>query len=108
MPTKERNITKFSLTSRSRRLDKSDLERVRATTDAEIEADIANDPDVAPLLDDRWFTEARIVHPKRKVAISMRIDPEVYEFFRKTGRGYQTRMNRVLRAFMERASREHR
>jgi uncharacterized protein (DUF4415 family) len=101
-------ITRFTLTSKSRRRDKTDLDRIRATTDAEIEADVARDPDLAPLLDERWFADARIVYPTRKVAISMRLDSDVFEFFRKTGRGYQTRMNRVLRAFMERASREQR
>jgi len=39
----------------------------------------------------------------QKIPISIRVDPEVIDFFRKTGPGYQTRINAVLRAFMERA-----
>ncbi len=108
MAVKERATVKYSLTSKGSHRNRTDIERVRGIPDAEIEADAARDPDVAPLLDDRWFAEARIVRPTRKVAISMRIDPDVFEFFRKTGRGYQTRMNRVLRAFMERAMRDQR
>lgn len=35
-----------------------------------------------------------------KVAISVRVDEDVLEFFRAEGRGYQTRMNAVLRSYM--------
>ena len=41
--------------------------------------------------------------PKR--AISLRVDPDVLEWFRKQGTGWQTRMNAVLRAYKEAASR---
>ncbi len=37
----------------------------------------------------------------RKAAISLRVDPEVLEWFRIQGPGYQTRINSVLRAYME-------
>ena len=37
----------------------------------------------------------------RKAAISLRIDPEVLDWFRTQGPGYQTRMNAVLKAYME-------
>ena len=39
----------------------------------------------------------------RKTAISLRLDEEVLEWFRGHGPGYQTRMNAVLRAYMEAA-----
>src|SRR5688572_32927208 len=41
--------------------------------------------------------------PGRKAAISLRVDPEVLDWFRTQGPGYQTRMNTVLRAYMEAA-----
>jgi uncharacterized protein (DUF4415 family) len=37
----------------------------------------------------------------RKSAISLRVDPEVLDWFKTQGPGYQTRMNAVLRAYME-------
>jgi len=37
----------------------------------------------------------------RKSAISLRVDPEVLDWFRDQGPGYQTRINAVLRAYME-------
>ena len=47
-----------------------------------------------------WYT-ARLVIPEPKKAVSLRIDPDVLDFFRSQGKGYQTRMNAVLRAYME-------
>jgi len=43
--------------------------------------------------------------PPRKEHINIRIDADVLAWFRQTGRGYQTRMNKVLRVFVE--SRRH-
>ncbi len=37
-----------------------------------------------------------------KTAISIRIDTEVLEFYRNSGRGWQSRINQLLRANMER------
>lgn len=42
--------------------------------------------------------------PPRKEAISLRLDAEVLDWFRARGPGYQTRINAVLRAYMEAAS----
>jgi uncharacterized protein (DUF4415 family) len=40
----------------------------------------------------------------RKAPISLRVDPEVLDWFKAQGPGYQTRINTVLRAFMEAAA----
>ncbi|MGL4296346.1 MAG: BrnA antitoxin family protein [Aestuariivirga sp.] len=40
--------------------------------------------------------------------MSLRIDPDVLAFFKASGKGYQTRMNAVLRAYMEHRLRERR
>ncbi|MGH8251580.1 MAG: BrnA antitoxin family protein [Steroidobacteraceae bacterium] len=37
----------------------------------------------------------------RKAAISLRLDPEVLDWFKAQGPGYQTRINAVLKAFVE-------
>lgn len=47
-----------------------------------------------------WST-ARLVIPEAKKAVSIRLDPDVLDFFKSQGKGYQTRINAVLRAFME-------
>ena len=54
-----------------------------------------------PELDDDFWENAKIVAPPGKERITFRVDREVLEFFRKDGPGYQTRMNAVLRSFVE-------
>ena len=47
------------------------------------------------------WTRAKLVTPEPKKAVSLRIDPDILDFFKSQGPGYQTRMNAVLRAWME-------
>ncbi len=82
-----------------RRRGKTDLARLAALTDEEINASIANDPDWADFKDADW-SEAVIIVPPKKQPISIRIDGDVLDFFKKQGAGYQKRINAVLRSFM--------
>lgn len=81
---------------------KSDRARIDAMTDAEIEAAMRDDPDWADLMDIDW-SNATIVHPLPKHAISIRLDEDVIDFFKAQGKGYQTRINAVLRHYMQEA-----
>jgi uncharacterized protein (DUF4415 family) len=67
-------------------------------SDSEIEKMAASDPD-HPALDDEFWRG--VEGPRRKEAISIKLDQDVLEFFRKAGRGYQTRINAVLRRYMQ-------
>lgn len=81
--------------------DRSDWERVDALTDADIDQAIADDPDPAPVLDDAFWRNAEILDPRHeKHAITMRVDDDVLDFFKRGGPGYQSRMNAVLRAYV--------
>ena len=53
-----------------------------------------------PELDARFFREA-IRWPGTKHQITLRLDPDILEFFRRHGKGYQTTINAVLRRYME-------
>jgi uncharacterized protein (DUF4415 family) len=77
-----------------------DRKRVLATTDREIAAQIAADPETAPILDAEWFKTARLVTPQRKVPVSIRVDQDVLEWFKAHGPRYQSRMNAVLKAYV--------
>jgi len=77
------------------------LERFRNMTDKEIQAGIDADPDAAPVLGEWFWKNARVVTPAPKQLASFRLDPDVLEWFRSTGKGYQTRVNAVLRSYME-------
>ena len=72
---------------------------VDALTDEEIEQAVAGDPDAPPLVDEAWFRDAEISIPAVKVATSIRVDGDVMDWFKTQGRGWQTRMNAVLRAY---------
>ncbi len=69
-------------------------------TEAEIEEKIAADTDWHDVPSD-WHLKAEAVMPNAKKLLSLRIDAEVLDWFRNQGAGYQTRMNAVLRSFME-------
>ena len=88
-------------TRSSRRRGKTDWSRVDALSDRKIEKAIRSDPDAAPLLDRKWFAKATLVMPEPKVPISLRIDREVVDWFKAHGARYQSRMNAVLKAYMQ-------
>ena len=90
----------MSANSSGKRKDRTDWERVRNMTDEEIEANARSDPDTI-LLEDCDMSTMRIMMPEPKKSISLRVDPDVLTFYKSFGKGYQTRMNAVLRAFME-------
>jgi uncharacterized protein (DUF4415 family) len=79
---------------------RTDWTRVDAVTDAEIEAQMRNDPDWADSIDIDW-SNANIVYPVAKHAISIRLDEDVIDFFKAQGKGYQTRINAILRHYMQ-------
>jgi uncharacterized protein (DUF4415 family) len=79
---------------------KTDWERVDQLTDEDIRAAVATDPDTF-IPDAEWFKTARVVFPETKEVVTLRLDPDVLEWFKAQGRGYQTRINAVLRAFFE-------
>jgi len=68
--------------------DLTDDARLDAMTAEEIEAIAAADEDGPPMTDEEW-------------ARAVKMDSDVLDWFRAGGRGYQTRMNAVLRRYME-------
>jgi uncharacterized protein (DUF4415 family) len=93
---KDENITRVSRDDPRR--GKTDWAALDALTDAEIEASIANDPDWS---DDFDWSEAVLIIPPRKKAISIRVDEDVLDYFKHEGSGYQRRMNAVLRSYVD-------
>ena len=79
---------------------RTDWARIDAMTEAELEQAIASDPDWADI-PENWYEQAEAVMPKPKVPVSIRLDADVTEYFRSTGKGWQTRVNAILRAYKE-------
>jgi uncharacterized protein (DUF4415 family) len=85
---------------RARGETRSDWARAAAMTSEEIEAQIADDPDEAGMVVD--WDSATVEMPQPKADLHMRVDRDVLDYFRKTGKGYQTRINAILRSYVER------
>ena len=83
-----------------RRKGKTDWKRVDALSEEEREEAAQSDPDAQPTTEDFWH-DAVIVMPEPKKSVTLRLDQDMLEWYKKQGRGYQTRMNAALRAFME-------
>ena len=78
----------------------TDWDALEEKTDEEIRKAVESDPD-AYFLDEDWFEAATFVDPSaEKERISIRLDKDILEFFRAEGRGYQSRINKVLREYM--------
>lgn len=54
-----------------------------------------------PELDEEFWENARVRFPGGKERLTVRFDEDVVQWFRSQGRGYQTKMNAVLRSFYE-------
>ena len=78
----------------------SDLKRLAARKDSEIVID-----DDAPRWTPDMFARVLVTQGldvrRSKTLLSLRVDSDVVEWFRAQGRGYQSRMNALLRAYMD-------
>lgn len=80
--------------TKSTQKSRTDWERVDAMKDNEI-----NMSDV-PELDENFFANAEIRMPMRKDSITLRLDHDILEWYKSLGKGYQTRINAILRLYM--------
>jgi uncharacterized protein (DUF4415 family) len=48
-----------------------------------------------------FWSSARVVMPRGKTSVHLRLDSDVVEWFKAHGKGHLTRMNAVLRAYVE-------
>jgi uncharacterized protein (DUF4415 family) len=61
------------------------------------------DPDApeAESLGAEFWKSARVVMPSGRTSVHLRLDSDVVEWFKANGKGHLTRMNAVLRAYVE-------
>jgi len=60
-----------------------------------------------PATDEAFWEDAEIFMPAHKIHLSLRLDEDIVQFFKDKGRGYQTKINAVLRSYLK-AHRQHR
>lgn len=68
---------------------------------AEDEIDLNDTPEISPEQFARAIVRRGLKPVRPKAQLTIRVDRDVLEWFRKQGRGYQTRISAVLRAYME-------
>lgn len=82
-------------TSRTRTKGATNFKQLRAMRDADIDfSDV-------PKLGKSFWKSARLTMPEPKDRLTIRVDHDVVQWLKKNGRGYQTRINAILRSYME-------
>ena len=76
------------------KISKTDWKRLSEMDDKDI------DTSDIPELDDAFFQNAKLRVPSKQ-PVTLRIDSDVLMWFKSQGQGYQTRINKLLRAYME-------
>lgn len=77
----------------------TDWDRVDAMADEEI--DLSETPEVSPEMFARAVVRRGLKPVSRKTQLTLRIDSDVLEWYKNQGAGYQTKINALLRAYME-------
>ena len=75
-------------------------DETRAMSDEQIARRVASDPDAIDTSAPGFWDDAEVVLPEPKAQVTLRLDSDVLAWFRAGGKGYQTRINAVLRAYM--------
>jgi len=63
--------------------------------------DLSDSPELTPEMFARGIVRKNFQTISRKRQLTLRIDQDVIDFFKEQGRGYQTTINQLLRAYME-------
>ena len=77
----------------------TDWQRLDAMSDEDI--DLSDCPEITPSMFAKAVVKRGLPATKTKSQVTLRIDSDVLEWFKSQGRGYQTQINQLLRAYME-------
>jgi uncharacterized protein (DUF4415 family) len=78
---------------------RTDWKRVDALKDEDI--DLSDVPEVSPEMFARAIVRRGLKPMSRKAQLTLRVDSDVLDWYRKQGQGYQTKINALLRAYMD-------
>jgi len=93
-PERQTNMKKKSTSMKSQ----TDFARLDKMKDEDI--DYSDAPAITP----EMFAKAivrRGLKPRTKTQLTLRVDSDVLDWYKKQGRGYQTKINLLLRAYMQ-------
>ena len=77
----------------------TDWERLEAMDDENI--DLSDIPELTPEMFAKAVVKHGLKEKENKALLTIRVDQDVLTWFKSQGRGYQTRINSLLRAYME-------
>jgi uncharacterized protein (DUF4415 family) len=77
----------------------TDWQTLDALTDEQI--DFSDTPEITPEMFAKAVVRRGLTPPPNKQQVTLRLDSDVLAWFREHGRGYQTQINALLRAYME-------
>ena len=77
----------------------TDWDRLRKMADSEI--DLSESPEMTPEMFARGILRRGLKPVPKKAQLTIRLDQDVLDWLRRRGRGYQTEINALLRAYME-------
>jgi uncharacterized protein (DUF4415 family) len=103
---RDKNIKSYSAAElKAKRAEsRTDLSRLDAITDEALERLVAEDEDERGIQAD--WTQAKLVLPQAKQSVHLRLDQEIIAFFKSAGKGHISRMQAVLKAYVD-AHRPH-
>jgi uncharacterized protein (DUF4415 family) len=98
--TAPERIVRVTADEAQRMPSRTDWARVAAMTEADITQQIADDPDTLEFTDE-MLANAVWSEPEQKELVSVRLDATVLAYFRAAGKGYSSRINAVLKSYVE-------
>ncbi len=96
MKTKGKNIVRYTRDTLPR--GRTSWYRLDNMSEEEIEKG-TQDPDT-PRWTKKMFESANWLMPKKKVSVHMSLDQDIIDWFKSQGRGYQSRINSVLKSYI--------
>jgi len=103
---KDKNIKRYTeaeLRARHRQ-SRTNLSMVDAMSDEELDRVIAEDEDERDIRPD--WTRAKLIFPRAKQSVHLRLEQDIIDFFKARGKGHISRMQAVLKAYVD-AHRHH-
>jgi uncharacterized protein (DUF4415 family) len=98
---KDKNIKSYTAEELKilRAESRTDLAKLDAMTDEKLEQIIAADKDERDLQPD--WTRAKLVFPRAKQSVHLRLEQEIVEYFKSQGKGHISRMQAVLKSYVD-------
>ncbi len=83
-------------------ISKKQLKEIKTAIDLQdlIDDDSKIDYSDIPEADDDFWKNAVLVEKPHKELISLRLDEDVIKYFKKQGKGYQTKINQILKTYV--------